>query len=158
MKIYGSLLPLVLLALCSSLIAQEIEDKNERIQTLKVAFLTERIKLTSKEAQVFWPVYNEYQGEKDKINAQRRTTREYYKQNALTMSDKEATDILNKYVSIEQQEISLFVEYNEKFKQVLPAKKVMQLYIAENQFKAWLISKLRNSVPAGNEVRKNNRQ
>jgi hypothetical protein len=153
MNIYHYLLPIAFLAISSPLSAQETEEKNDKIQALKVAFLTERIDLTSKEAQVFWPIYNEYQDKKDKISAQRRTTREYYKQNALTISDKEATDILNKFVSIEQQDINLFVEYNEKFKQVLPAKKVMQLYIAENQFKAWLISKLRNPVSAGNARR-----
>jgi hypothetical protein len=154
MNRFGYLLPIVFLAFVSSASAQETEEKNDRIQAQKVAFLTERINLTSKEAQIFWPIYNEYQDKKDKINAERRTTREYYKQNALTLSDKEATDILNKFVSIEQQDINLFVEYNDKFKQVLPAKKVMQLYIAENQFKAWLISKLRNSVPTGNEGRR----
>lgn len=155
MTIYGYLLPLSFLAICSSISAQETEEKNDRIQAQKVAFITERINLTSSEAQVFWPVYNDCQDKKDKINVQRRTLREYYKKNARTLSDKEADDILSKYVSIEQQEVNLFVEYNEKFKQVLSSKKVMQLYIAENQFKAWLLNKLRNPGPAaGNEGRR----
>jgi len=154
MKIFAYLLPVAFLAISTSSYAQEIEEKNDRIQAQKVAFITERINLTSNEAQVFWPIYNECQEKRDKINAQRRTTREYFKQNQLTLSEKEATDILNKFVSIQQQETNLFVEYNEKFKQVLPAKKVMQLYIAENQFKAWLINRLRNPVSGGNEVRR----
>jgi hypothetical protein len=146
MKIYHYFLPFAFLAFSFPLSAQEPEEKNDKIQAQKVAFLTERMNLTAKEAQVFWPIYNEFQDKKDKITAQRRSTREYYKQNAATLSDKEASDILSKFVSIEQQDINLFVEYNDKFKQVLSAKKVMQLYIAENQFKAWLISKLRNPV------------
>jgi hypothetical protein len=154
MKIHHYLLLIAFLALSSTIFAQEIEEKNDKIQSQKVAFITERVKLTSKEAQVFWPVYNEYQDKKDKITAQRRATREYYKQNSLTLSDKEANDILNKFVAIEQQDINLFVEYNEKFKQVLPAKKVMELYIAENQFKVWLISRLRNPVAGGNAGRR----
>ena len=154
MKIFAYLLPVAFLAISTSSYAQESEQKNDRIQAQKAAFITERISLTSKEAQVFWPIYNECQEKRNKINAQRQTTREYFKQNALTLSDKEATDILNKFVSIEQQETNLFVEYNEKFKQVLPAKKVMQLYIAENQFKAWLINKLRNPMSGGNEPRR----
>jgi hypothetical protein len=154
MKIYHYFLPFAFLAISISLSAQEIEEKNDKIQAQKVAFLTERMNLSAKEAQVFWPIYNEFQDKKDKITAQRRTTRQYYKQNAETLSDKEANDILNKFVSIEQQDVNLFVEYNDKFKQVLPAKKVMQLYIAENQFKAWLISKLRNPIIQGNAARR----
>jgi hypothetical protein len=154
MKIYHYLLPYAFLAIFPSLFAQEPEERNDKIQAQKVAFLTERMNLSSNEAQVFWPIYNEYQAKKEKITAQRRSTREYYKQNAVTLSDKEASDILNKFVSIEQQDVNLFVEYNDKFKQVLPAKKVMQLYIAENQFKAWLINKLRNPMTTGNAGRR----
>ncbi len=154
MKIYHCFLTLAFLVLSLKISAQEIEEKNDKIQAQKVAFLTERMNLSAQEAQVFWPIYNEFQDKKDKITVQRRTTRQYYKQNAETLSDKEANDILNKFVSIEQQDVNLFVEYNDKFKKVLPAKKVMQLYIAENQFKAWLISKLRNPVIQGGPARR----
>lgn len=154
MKIYYLFLGFVLMTVSSALNAQETDEKNDKIQAQKVAFLTERMNLNTKEAQVFWPIYNEFQDKKDKIIAQRRSTREYFKLNAATLSDKEANDILNKFVTIEQQDVNLFVEYNEKFKQVIPAKKVMQLYIAENQFKAWLISKLRNPVLQGNAARR----
>jgi hypothetical protein len=154
MNVRKYFLPIALLAIFYSASGQEPEEKNDRIQAQKVAFITERIHLNSKEAEVFWPVYNEYQDKKNQLNAQRRLNREYFKLNAVTITDKEATDILNKFVLIEQQEVNLFVEYNDKFKQILPSKKVIQLYIAENQFKAWLINKLRNSVPAGSEGRR----
>lgn len=143
-----------LLAMAAPLFAQDAEEKNDKIQTMKVAFITEKIMLTPKEAQVFWPVYNECQEKKDKINLERRTTREYYNQHAATMTDKEAGDILNKLVSLEQQDVNLFVEYNNKYKQLLPVKKVMDLYIAENQFKAWIISRLRGTAPVGTGRRK----
>jgi hypothetical protein len=153
MNTYRSLFGLIFLVAFSSLAAQDVEDRIDKIRAQKVAFITERLGLTSKEAQNFWPVYNEYQEKKEKLNAQRRSTREYYKQNANSITDKEVTDILNKVVSIEQQEVALFAEYNEKFKQVLPARKVMQLYIAENQFKAWIISRIRATSP-GREGRR----
>ena len=42
------------------------EDWKEKIQSEKIAFLTLEIGLTPQEAQVFWPVYNEINEEKDK--------------------------------------------------------------------------------------------
>ena len=33
----------------------------DKIKSLKVAFITERVGLTSKEATMFWPVYNEHE-------------------------------------------------------------------------------------------------
>ena len=53
MKIFAYLLPVAFLAISTSSYAQESEQKNDRIQAQKAAFITERISLTSKEAQVF---------------------------------------------------------------------------------------------------------
>ena len=41
-------------------IAQQLSpEQQEKYEALKVAFLTEELSLSSKEAQAFWPVYNE---------------------------------------------------------------------------------------------------
>ena len=39
------------------------EEKKERIEAMKIGFLTEQLNLTPDEAKVFWPVYDQYQGE-----------------------------------------------------------------------------------------------
>lgn len=154
MNTYRLISGLIFLAIFSASMAQEVDERNQKIQAMKVAFITEKINLTTKEAQQFWPVYNEYQEKRDKINAQLRSTREYYLQNAASLTDKQINDILNKLLSLQQQDISLLTEYNNKYKQVLPVKKVMDLYIAENQFKAWIISKLRGTAPVNGPRRK----
>lgn len=154
MNTYRFISGLIFLAIFSASMAQEVDERNQKIQAMKVAFITEKINLSPKEAQQFWPVYNEYQEKRDKINAQLRSTREYYLQNATSLSDKQIDDILNKLLSLQQQDVSLLAEYNNKYKQVLPVKKVMDLYIAENQFKAWIISKLRGTAPVNGPRRK----
>ncbi len=39
---------------------QNRPDK-DKIKSLKIAFITERLDLSTKEAQTFWPIYNEYE-------------------------------------------------------------------------------------------------
>src|SRR5574340_591376 len=46
----------------------EPNPKSEKIQALKIAFITQKLQLTSSEAEKFWPIYNEYENE---INALR---------------------------------------------------------------------------------------
>ena len=44
--------------------AQDDEGKRgERIQALKIAFITQKLNLTTDEAQKFWPVYSQYENE-----------------------------------------------------------------------------------------------
>lgn len=53
----------------SPLMAQGKEDDSslDRLKSQKVAFLTERIGLSEKDAQLFWPLYNEMSEKMDKL-------------------------------------------------------------------------------------------
>ena len=42
----------------------------ERVQALKVAFITKALNLTSAEAEKFWPIYNEFQDKRDVVRKQ----------------------------------------------------------------------------------------
>ena len=43
---------------------QETED--EKIESLKTAFITEALSLTPEEAQAFWPIYNLFEDKKER--------------------------------------------------------------------------------------------
>ncbi|MDI1303936.1 MAG: sensor of ECF-type sigma factor, partial [bacterium] len=56
------LFPILLLLISFSFYGQgeKMREKKEQIKALKVAFLTTELKLTSNEAEKFWPVYNTF--------------------------------------------------------------------------------------------------
>jgi hypothetical protein len=128
-----------------SLFAQGTEDGNEKIKAQKVAFITQKLSLTPQEAQVFWPVYNEYDQKRNTILSQRRNTSVYYNQNEEKLSEKETDEIISKYVQLQKEEASLLDEYNAKFRKILSAKKVMKLYVAEVEFKNFLLRQIRDN-------------
>ena len=70
----GLLLLFTFLILHATVHAQD--DKREKIEAMKVSFLTQKIDLNSKEAQVFWPLYNDYS---DKVQALRKLKRKEQK-------------------------------------------------------------------------------
>src|SRR5699024_12564748 len=43
------------------LTAQKASDDRQRIKSLKAAYITDQLNLSSEEAQQFWPIYNKYQ-------------------------------------------------------------------------------------------------
>ena len=122
-------------------------QQHERIQELqaqKIGFFTKKLQLTTKEAQEFWPVYNDYQARKNKIIQEKRNTIHYYIQNLNNLSEKEIEEMTGKFIRLTKEESDLFLAYHEKFKEVLPIKKVMQIYITEEEFKTFLLRQLRN--------------
>ena len=129
---------------CNSNIHAQGPGKKEKLEALRIAFITKELNLTSAEAQTFWPVYNEYQ---DKTDAARKAFRQQYKKNVdiNTLTDKEADSYIAAEIELKQREASLFKEYMEKIKKVVGAKKTAKLRKAEEEFKQELLKILKNS-------------
>jgi thiamine kinase-like enzyme len=118
-------------------------DLANKIQTQRIAFFTDRMGITSNEAQKFWPIYNEYYEKKVKLMAEKNRLTKFYKENSATMTENDVDVTINKYVQNTKAETALFEEYTKKFRQVLPANKVMKLYIAEVEFKSLLLKQIK---------------
>jgi len=118
-------------------------DREEKVEAIKVGYLTNHMNLTPTEAQVFWPVYNAFQAE---LKAVREARREYNfgKWRKLdTMSDSEIKELLDKQFEFEQQELDVKKKYYYEFLKVLTPLKVAQYFKAEEEFKLWLLKKAR---------------
>ena len=123
-------------------------EKKEEIEAMKVAFLTRKLDLTSEEAKTFWPVYNQYQDELDKIREARGKQRKS-KEDMESMSDKDLEKIVDGEIVSRQAELDVLKKYNSQFKGVLPMKKVAKLYRAEEDFKRELLHKLQERPRGG---------
>ncbi|MEO8774421.1 MAG: sensor of ECF-type sigma factor [Gelidibacter sp.] len=108
-------------------------DKKEKIRSLKVAFMTERLDLTETEAQKFWPIYNAYETEKD---IQRRLGYEKRKAISDDVSEVQARAMLIDFIKFERDRESVRVDFIESLLNlnVLPAKKILKLKTAEDEF------------------------
>lgn len=116
--------------------------KQDKIEALKVSFITEKVNLTPNEAQGFWPLYNEYN---DKVKFARKNFRQLYGNVNDFKSDKEADDYLNAELKLRQTEVDLQKEYFDKFKKILGAKKTGLLKKAEEEFKKEIIKTIKGN-------------
>lgn len=130
----------VLTGFSLTLIAQQ--DKQDRIEALKVAFITNRLNLSPSEAQTFWPVYNECSQKLENLRKDRRQQFVSVKDNVDNLSDKEVEALVDGEMVFRQKELDIQKEYHNQFKQVLPIKKVAKLYLAEEAFKRELLRRL----------------
>jgi len=125
--------------------AQDNDDNINKIQAQRAAFFTERLSLTPAEAEKFWPVYNEYDAKRARLNAEETRLINLFKENKASLTDKEIDSDIKKIFETRKAITTLNEDYYLKFRQVLPARKVMKLIITETQFRVWLLNKLRPS-------------
>lgn len=125
---------MVLTILASAVYAQGQDERMRRFEEMKAkraAFFTERIGLTSKEAERFWPVYNSLQSEKEKLNERTSKLFQNTKVNNHGVKVPDFAKISDEMIDIRVKEATLEKEYHEKFKKILSPEKMLRYYQTE---------------------------
>ena len=117
---------------------------SEQIQVERIAYFSEKIGLTSEEAQVFWPIYNEMDKKRTALFDEKAALLQTFVRGTNNMTDRQINEHLNRLAAINQQEGALHGEYDAKFRRVLPAQKVMNLYVAEMGFRNYLLQTMQS--------------
>ncbi|HNQ61244.1 MAG TPA: hypothetical protein PKJ62_02550 [Bacteroidia bacterium] len=142
-KIIFSLIAILLFTtLLSS--AQNKRPVRENVEAMKIGFITDRLDLSPEEAQKFWPIYNQYSSELDKMRKSRRENMKDARENMDEMTDAEAEKFIDDEILLRQEELDIQKKYHPQFKKVLSVKKVAKLYRSEEDFKRRLLEMLQN--------------
>lgn len=120
--------------------AQDKSEHREKIKALKTAFITEGLNLTAKEAQQFWPIYNEF--DEKRRNLYRRERAEL--QNMECMTEEKANAQLEEYVEIEREDYLLKKKYYNDLKKIFSARRIMQLKKVEDDFNEKMMREYRD--------------
>src|ERR1043165_10254663 len=93
------------------------EHRIERIHAIKVGFFTERLGLSSKEAENFWPVYNAYE---DELRTVRNTYRDKYrKTNGGDLTPMQAQKFIDDDLAYREQALALRKKYKDSLLKVI---------------------------------------
>ena len=100
------------------------EQRTEKVQALKIAFITQKLELTSDEAQRFWPVYNRYETEIRQV----------------MMDNKLSGDAIDN----EEKVLNVKKRYKAEFIKVVGPTKTNTLFNSEREFRGVLMRQLKN--------------
>lgn len=123
---------------CPSADAQPKPQENwkEKMESVKIAFLTTEIGLTPTEAQKFWPIYNSINEELDKaVYSTFSSYMELEKAINEKKSDKEISKCLERYLDAMESQNEIRQESVEKYRKILPDTKVAKIFVAEEKFR-----------------------
>ena len=122
-------------------------QNNPRIKALKTAFITNSLDLSSKEAQQFWPVYNKYERtiHLEKTLKMRQLTKKAINLGGMEqLSDNEANAILKDIIEIDFKVANAKKELYDNLMGIIPPKKIMKLFKAEQDFNKELLKQFRD--------------
>ncbi len=113
------------------------QELMERIESKRIAFISNELSLSPEEAQVFWPVYNQYQEEMKALKA-------FDKENKDDFRDNIDTDaVLDAMLQKEEQMLELKKKYTSKMKAAIGSRKTLMFYRLERKFKEEMLKGLK---------------
>lgn len=126
----------------------------EKLKLEKIAFITTEVGLTEKEAEAFWPVYNQIENEqKVLMKAERKAFMELNK--ALAGGEGNVQALLDAYLKAKSENVNLHVANAKKYQKILSAEKTARFFTCEEKFRRQQIGKLRGNKPGGNGAFRN---
>jgi hypothetical protein len=129
--------------------ANNLETIHEKLKADKKLIVAKYMELTEPEAKRFWPVYDEYQKDLQKLNDRLLNLLQSYaadyRNNSL--SDENAKKLLDDWIALDQDEAKHRKTYAPKVLKAVPAKKAARYLQIENEFRTLIRYDLAGTVP-----------
>ena len=136
-------LSLLITLLCISTVVGQHPNKRKKIKALKTAHITNELNLTSSEAEKFWPVYNASEEIHHQLRNESRQLRRKLKEDFNSISESEAKIILQKSIDLQNRMHQERNKLTSDLIKFLPAKKIILLKKAEDDFTRKLIQQFK---------------
>ena len=129
--------------------ASDMEILRQKLKADKKLVVAQAMQLTDAEAAGFWPVYDAYQADLGKINAQLGQVIKAYAAayRADTLTNDKARELLDEALKVEQAEVDLKKAYVPKLAAVVSQVKVARYLQIENKIRALFKYELAGEIP-----------
>ena len=105
-----------------------IELLKSNVQKESKNLIKQNLELTSEQAKLFWPIYDEYDQALAEVTNERLQNISNYMLNYKDLDSAKAETLLRKALELDQKKIDIQNKYYEKFISVLPSKVVGKFF------------------------------
>lgn len=105
------------------------------------------MKLSDKEAEQFWPVYDQYTAELVKINDKKYAALKEYAQQYQTLTDDQAETLIKQSLEVDREVSDLRLKYVPVFRKVLSGKKTALFFQLDRRLVMLIDLQLSSEIP-----------
>ena len=124
-----------------------IELLRSDLNAQKRQIINETMQLDDKQARIFWPIYNDYEANLDKLGDEKLAIVQEYATNFLTMTNEKADELAQRVMALDDQRMALRRKYYDLMKKSLPAILVVRFFQVENQIHLLADLKIASNLP-----------
>jgi hypothetical protein len=117
------------------------------MQADRTAFITTGMNFNDKEGAAFWPVYQQYDYERSKVDDRRAAVLKQYAQKYPNLTNAEAKAMADQMLDCESRLAELKKKYYKKFNKALPALTVTKFFQMERRIDLMMDIQVEASLP-----------
>jgi hypothetical protein len=117
------------------------------LQAGKNKVIADTMQFTDAESTAFWPVYEDYWRDQQKIGDERLQVIKDYAKNYDSMTDDKARDMVQRMINVEDETLNLREDYWPKFMKALGAKRAAKFYQVDNRITLMVNLQLASAIP-----------
>lgn len=125
----------------------EIDLLRKDLRSHKKEIIAANMKLTDKEAEKFWPLYDQYTAETIKINDKKYALIQKYAQYDNQMTDQQAEDYVRGLAAVDQSTSQLRLTYWPKFRETISAKNTALFFQLDRRIIMMIDVQLSSQLP-----------
>ena len=126
---------------------QDIELLRKDIRSQKKQMIAANMNLTDKEAEQFWPLYDQYTAELVKINDKKYASIKQFAQQYNTLTDDQAETLTRSALEVDQSVAQLRLKYIPIFRKVLSGKKTALFFQIDRRLVMLIDLQLASQIP-----------
>ena len=105
---------------------------------MRIAFITNKLGLTTEQSQNFWPIYNQYENSRRKIRSKYRQN-----QDINLMTDGEVENLLTARLKMDQELLDLKRDFFNQLKNAVSIRQIARIGAVEREFKTMILKEWR---------------
>src|SRR5271157_2765989 len=113
----------------------------------KTALITTGMNFTDKDGAAFWPIYQQYEYERSRLDDRRAAVIKQYTQKFRNLTDADAKAMADQMFDCESRLAELKKKYYKKFNKVLPALTVTKFFQLERRIDLMMDMQVESSLP-----------
>src|ERR1700722_5946214 len=117
------------------------------IRSIKKQLIAENLTLTDSEATKFWPVYEQYSAETERINETRTAIIKEYAEDYGTLTDDQADNLIRRWLDTDIEQTKLRQQYVPIIRKVLPGKKAATFFQLDRRISTMIDLQLTSQLP-----------
>lgn len=129
-------------------------DINDKIESRKIALITQKLDLTPDQAEKFWPIYKQFSAERRGLIQDFSTKRRAFDANSA--SDEEMKEMIDMGLKVKERQLGLERDYSERMRAVISDRQLLNLRRAEEDFKQMLLKRVRERRQQAEQNRQRN--